>query len=96
MLYDVGNYYLSGFNFVDAVILPEMRSEGVQQLDLVVISHWDMDHSGGLETLLQQQTVQRLLLPSERNLKREQNLGSAVANTSRCASTAWQNLCNFQ
>ena len=92
MLYDVGNYYLSGFNFVDAVILPEMRSEGVQQLDLVVISHWDMDHSGGLETLLQQQTVQRLLLPSERNLKREQNLGSKVANTSRCASTAWQNL----
>ena len=92
MLYDVGNYYLSGFNFVDAVILPEMRSEGVQQLDLVVISHWDMDHSGGLETLLQQQTVQRLLLPSERNLKREQNLGSTVANTSRCASTAWQNL----
>ena len=92
MLYDVGNYYLGGFNFVDAVILPEMRSEGVQQLDLVVISHWDMDHSGGLETLLQQQTVQRLLLPSERNLKREQNLGSKVANTSRCASTAWQNL----
>ena len=92
MLYDVGNYYLSGFNFVDAVILPEMRSEGVQQLDLVVISHWDMDHSGGLETLLQQQTVQRLLLPSERNLKREQNLGSKVANTSRCPSTAWQNL----
>ena len=92
MLYDVGNYYLSGFNFVEAVILPEMRSEGVQQLDLVVISHWDMDHSGGLETLLQQQTVQRLLLPSERNLKREQNLGSKVANTSRCASTAWQNL----
>ena len=91
MLYDVGNYYLSGFNFVDAVILPEMRSEGVQQLDLVVISHWDMDHSGGLETLLQQQTVQRLLLPSERNLKREQNLGSKVANTSRYASTAWQN-----
>ena len=92
MLYDVGNYYPSGFNFVDAVILPEMRLEGVHQLDLVVISHWDMDHSGGLETLLQQQTVQRLLLPSERNLKREQNLGSKVANTSRCASTAWQNL----
>ena len=92
MLYDVGNYYLSGFNFVDTVILPEMRSEGVQQLDLVVISHWDMDHSGGLETLLQQQTVQRLLLPSERNLKREQNPGSTVANTSRYASTAWQNL----
>ena len=92
MLYDVGNYYLSGFNFVDAVILPEMRLEGVHQLDLVVISHWDMDHSGGLETLLQQQTVQRLLLPSELNLKREQNLGSIAENTSRCASTAWQNL----
>ena len=92
MLYDVGNYYPSGFNFVDAVILPEMRLEGVHQLDLVVISHWDMDHSGGLETLLQQQTVQRLLLPSELNLKREQNLGSIAENTSRCASTAWQNL----
>jgi len=88
MPYGVGHYYLSGFNFVDAVTFPEMRSEGVHQLDLVIVSHWDMDHSGGLEILLQQQTLQRLILPSERNLKREQRLGSEVANTSRCASTA--------
>ena len=92
MLYDVGNRYPSGFNMVDAVILPEMLSQGVEQLDVLVISHWDMDHSGGLDTLLQQKTVERLILPSVSQIKREQGLGKAARNVSRCTSTPWQNL----
>ncbi|MFQ3304681.1 MAG: competence protein ComEC, partial [Oceanospirillaceae bacterium] len=92
MLYDVGNRYRSGFNLVDAVILPEMLAQGVNQLDVLVISHWDMDHSGGLDALLQQQTVQRLILPSESKAKREQDLVTAAIKVSRCVSTAWENL----
>ena len=92
MLYDLGNRYASGFNLVDAVILPEMLSQGVDQLDVLVISHWDMDHSGGLNTLLLQQTVKRLILPSEVKATRESGLVDYADKMSRCASTAWQNL----
>ena len=92
MLYDLGNRYASGFNLVDAVILPEMLSQGVDQLDVLVISHWDMDHSGGLNTLLQQQTVKRLILPTEVKATRESGLVDYADKMSRCASTAWQNL----
>jgi competence protein ComEC len=92
MLYDVGNHYRGGFNLVDAVILPEMLAQGVAQLDVLVISHWDMDHSGGLNTLLQQKTVRRLILPSQTKLKREQGLATTTTEVSRCASTPWENL----
>jgi competence protein ComEC len=104
MLYDVGNRYGSGFNLVDAVILPEMLAQGVRQLDVLVISHWDMDHSGGLHTLLRQQTVKRLILPSERKAKREKGLvrtltkaaattkKTATMKVNRCVSSPWENL----
>lgn len=92
MLYDVGNYFQSGFNLVDAVILPELEAQGINQLELVLISHWDRDHSGGLNRLLQQQQVKRLILPSERKAKPEKNIVKAGVNVSRCASSAWQNL----
>ena len=104
MLYDVGNRYHSGFNLVDAVILPEMLAQGVRQLDVLVISHWDMDHSGGLNALLRQQTVKRLILPSERKAKREQGLvrtltkaatttkKTATMKVNRCVSSPWENL----
>ena len=84
MLYDVGNLYRSGFNLVDAVILPEILAQGVRQLDVLVISHWDMDHSGGLNTLLRQQTVKRLILPSESKPKRERDL---VGTLTKAATT---------
>ncbi len=92
MLYDLGNRYHSGFNLVDAVILPEMLGQGVNQLDVLVISHWDMDHSGGLNALLQQQLVKRLILPSEHKPKREQAMVVSAADVSRCTSTRWKAL----
>jgi len=92
MLYDLGNRYYSGFNLVDAVILPEMLGQGVNQLEVLVISHWDMDHSGGLNALLQQQLVKRLILPSEHKPKREQAMVVSAADVSRCTSTRWKAL----
>ena len=51
-----------------------------------------MDHSGGLNTLLQQKVVKRLILPSESKPKREQALVTSAIEVSRCASTSWENL----
>jgi competence protein ComEC len=89
MLYDLGNQYHSGFNLVDAVILPEFHAQGVGQVDRLVVSHWDRDHSGGLNKLFKQLPVKHLVLPSERHSKREQKLSLNVNNTSRCKSTTW-------
>lgn len=52
MVYDTGAKYPSGFNMVDSVILPYLKSQSVDQLDYVFISHNDNDHAGGVNELL--------------------------------------------
>lgn len=44
-------------------ILPALRTLGIGQLDAVVITHTDMDHVGGLDTLLSALPVGRILAP---------------------------------
>ena len=48
LIYDVGAAYPSGFNMADSVILPLLQARGIRQVDKVIISHWDNDHSGSL------------------------------------------------
>jgi len=92
LIYDVGNQYRSGFNMVNAVILPELRANGVTHIDTLVIGHWDSDHSGGLTTLISQLRVSNLVLPSQVNPNREVGLADYTnnANVTRCRTTRWQ------
>ena len=53
LLYDTGNRFSSGFNMADAVILPLLRHLSIKQLDYLVVSHDDQDHSGNREYLAQ-------------------------------------------
>ena len=52
LLYDTGPAYPSGFNTGTAVVLPFLRSSGIGALDLLVQSHGDNDHIGGLKGLI--------------------------------------------
>ncbi|MDN3652622.1 ComEC/Rec2 family competence protein [Thalassotalea ponticola] len=52
VLYDTGASYKSGFNFVDAVIIPYLRFKSITHLDYTLISHGDNDHAGGLSALI--------------------------------------------
>jgi competence protein ComEC len=61
MLYDTGGGDPDGYNMANAVILPYLRSEGVQALNMMVISHGDNDHSAGVKTVLQSIPVGALL-----------------------------------
>jgi competence protein ComEC len=54
LLYDTGAQYLSGFNLIDAVVLPYLRARGIDELDYLVLSHQDNDHAGGAVRLLSQ------------------------------------------
>ena len=51
LLYDTGAEFPSGFNMADAVVLPYLQQRFRRHLDLLVISHSDLDHSGGVEVL---------------------------------------------
>ena len=60
LLYDTGGGHPAGANLARSVVLPWLRSRGVRQLDDLVISHNDLDHSAGLDAVLGSLTVRRL------------------------------------
>ena len=61
LLYDTGPSYASGFNTGSAVVAPFLRSLGVGALDLLVLSHGDNDHSGGLQGVLSETPVSKII-----------------------------------
>ncbi len=50
------------------VIAPTLKKLGLRKLDLVIISHPQLDHIGGLKSLVQEIPVQRIVLGSFRPL----------------------------
>lgn len=52
LLYDTGPAYGDDYDLGQSVIVPAMRSLGVSNLDRILVSHFDRDHSGGLESIL--------------------------------------------
>jgi competence protein ComEC len=57
MVYDTGPRFQSGSDTAALVALPYLRSLGIRQLDMVMISHGDDDHAGGMTTLKQSMPV---------------------------------------
>lgn len=51
LLYDTGASYPSGFNLVDVVVIPYIKSRGIGDISEVIISHSDNDHAGGITRL---------------------------------------------
>ena len=48
LLYDAGPFYSSQSDAGQRVVVPYLRATGVRQIDAMVISHRDKDHSGGV------------------------------------------------
>jgi competence protein ComEC len=60
VLFDAGPRYTPQANAGDRVILPLLRHQGVERLDLLIVSHLDIDHSGGAASILRALPVRRL------------------------------------
>jgi len=61
LLYDAGARYPSGFDLGDAVVVPAIRATGAAKLDLLVVSHGDLDHRGGVDAVRRHVDVRAVL-----------------------------------
>lgn len=52
LLYDAGPKSYSGFDAGVSVVVPYLQYQGIQKLDLMMISHGDSDHRGGAPAVL--------------------------------------------
>jgi competence protein ComEC len=63
MLVDGGVALPDGLDLGATVVVPALRALGVERLDLLVASHADLDHRGGLPAVLRALPVARVWLP---------------------------------
>jgi competence protein ComEC len=61
MVYDTGPWFSESFDAGRAVIVPFLRSQGINAIDILVISHGDNDHRGGANSLISEIPVRRIL-----------------------------------
>ncbi|WP_455219431.1 DNA internalization-related competence protein ComEC/Rec2 [Kaarinaea lacus] len=53
LLYDTGPRYSDQFDAGSAVVVPYLRSQGIASIDRLILSHDDMDHTGGYASVMQ-------------------------------------------
>ncbi|RTL25332.1 MAG: DNA internalization-related competence protein ComEC/Rec2 [Burkholderiales bacterium] len=61
LLFDTGPRIGEQLNAGDRTLLPLFRAMGVSRLDMLMISHQDMDHVGGAQAIIQQMPVAQLV-----------------------------------
>ena len=52
LVFDTGPKFSPSFDTGAAVVTPFLRQKGVKKLDMIIVSHKDNDHRGGLESIL--------------------------------------------
>ncbi len=57
LVFDTGTRYNANFDLGKAVVVPFLRQQNVNHINRLVISHGDLDHIGGMHSILQLLTV---------------------------------------
>ena len=60
LVYDAGPAFRTGRDTGELVVLPYLRSQGVRRIDTLMISHGDLDHRGGMPSVLRGMAVDRV------------------------------------
>ncbi len=67
VLYDTGAKFSDNFDIGSGVILPYLKTIGVNSLDRVIVSHGDNDHAGGLASIVKAIPVKKIILGERHN-----------------------------
>lgn len=68
ILIDTGSGGSHSFDAGERIILPWLRLHGKRGLDILAITHGDLDHIGGARSILEEIEVGELWLPREKNV----------------------------
>lgn len=76
LVYDTGPAFRTGRDTGELVVLPFLRGAGVRQIDTLMVSHDDLDHTGGMQSLLTGMPTRALFVgPSIKSMPRRGNTG---------------------
>lgn len=82
LIYDTGPRFGARFDTGAAVVVPYLRSLGIRRVDRLMVSHGDIDHSGGVESVLRMLEVA--------DIRRAPEPGEAMAATHCRAGMQWK------
>jgi len=60
-VFDAGPSFRGGSDTGKLVLVPFLKSKGISMLDMLIVSHADQDHAGGVRSLSEEIRMQRLL-----------------------------------
>jgi competence protein ComEC len=87
LLYDTGPAFSEQVSAGERIVVPYLRASGLRRLDGLIVSHDDLDHSGGALAVLQAMPVQWLSSP----LSDVHPISEAAAHKRRCsAGERWE------
>lgn len=61
LVYDTGPKYNDNFDMGDDVVVPYLRTFGIDNVDMLVISHRDNDHIGGARSVIAETHVKQIM-----------------------------------
>ncbi len=61
IVFDTGPSFFGGSNMGDRVVLPYLAGRGIERIDMLIVSHADIDHAGGARALLSALAVDAVL-----------------------------------
>lgn len=61
LVFDTGPKFSQSFDTGAAVVIPYLRHKNIQKLDMLIVSHKDNDHSGGLNSIQNNIEIARLM-----------------------------------
>ena len=79
LIFDTGPKFPSGFNTGSSVLLPYLNSQGIAEVDRLVLSHSDIDHVGGAKALVLGVPVTEIWVGEQPGLGMSLNTKSCVA-----------------
>jgi len=86
LVYDTGPRFSESFNTGKTVVIPYLQSRGISKIDTMVISHGDNDHIGGVKSIVESITVDKIITSVPKKVKsklKSQNRSNLI---SRCNS----------
>jgi len=65
LLYDTGAKFSENFDMGEKVVIPYLNYIGLNQLNILMISHGDNDHAGGVESVLNNINTEKVIAESD-------------------------------